>query len=122
MIRLIIVFLCLQLSTAVADSTSALPDPLSLQYVMKMADQPDYFTLINAQSKIAESQSNLELAESSLGFTAQLELQAAYIEASNIAFEQSSNDSNAVLHLVKPLYDFGCSDTKILAADIKHQA
>jgi len=57
-----------------------------------------------------------------LGFTAQLELQAAYIEASNIAFDQSSNDSNAVLHLVKPLYDFGASDKKILAADIEQQA
>ena len=122
MIRLIIVFLCLQLSIAVADSTSTLPDPLSLQQVMQMADQPDHFILINAQSKIVQSKSELELAESSLGFSAQLELQAAYVEASNIAFDQSNNDSRAILRLIKPLYDFGGSDRKIQAADIEQQA
>jgi len=122
MMRLIIVFLCLQLSTAVADSTAALPDPLSLQQVMQMADQPDYFTLLNAQAEIAQSQSVLELAESSLGFSAQLELQAAYVEASDIAFDKSTNDSSAVLRLVKPLYDFGRSDKKKQAANIEQQA
>ena len=122
MMRLIIVCLCLQVSNAIADSASALPDPLSLQQVMQMADQPDYFTLINAQSKIVKSQSELELAESSLGFNAQLELQAAYVEASNIAFDQSNNDSSAVLRLTKQLYDFGSSDRKIQAANIEQQA
>jgi len=121
MMRLIIVFLVLPLSVAAADSASALPDPLSLQQVMQMAEQPDYFTLIDAQSKITQSQSILELAESSLGFSAQLELQAAYVEPSSIAYDQSNNASSATLHLIIPLYDFGGSDKKIQAANIEQQ-
>lgn len=122
MMRLIIVFFGLQLSVANADSAQELPDPLSLQHVMQMAEEPDYFTLLDAQSKIAQSQSTLELAESTLGFSAQLELQAAYVEPSSIAYDQSSNDSSATLHLIKPLYDFGGSDKKIQAASIERQA
>ncbi len=122
MMRLIIVFLGSQLSVAAADSTQVLSDPLSLQQVMQMAEQPDYFTLIDAQSKIAQSQSALELAESSLGFSAQLELQAAYVEPPSIAYDQSNNDSTATLYLIKPLYDFGGSGKKVQAASIEQQA
>jgi len=122
MIRLVSIFICLHLSVALADSTAELPDPLSLPQVMKMADQADHYTLLEAQSEIIDAQSRLEEAESLLGFSAQLELQAAYVEPSSVAFDFSKNDSGAILRLTKPLYDFGGSEHSIKAAQIDQQA
>ena len=83
----------LYLPVAIADSAGAFPDPLSFQQAMQMAAQTYYFKIIEAESDLVAAQSQLELAESSMGFRAQLELEAAYIEPSEIAFDQSSNDS-----------------------------
>ena len=122
MIRLASIFICLQLPVALADSIAELPDPLSLPQVMKMADQPDHYTLLEAQSEIVDAQSRVEEAESLLGFSAQLELQVAYVKPSSVAFDFSKNDSGAILRLTQPLYDFGGSEHSIKAAQVDQQA
>jgi outer membrane protein TolC len=120
MMRLVSILLCLHLP--VAAIASKLPDPLSLPQVMKMANQADHYTLIDAQADVVEAQSQRELAESLLGFSAQLELQAAYVNPSSVAFDPSSQDNGAVLRLTQPLYDFGGSSNNIQAAQIDQQA
>lgn len=122
MIRLVTVVFLWHISAASADSLPALPDPLSLQQAMAMANDNQHYQIIEAEAAMAETQSQLEHAESGMGFKAQLEIEAAYIEASPIAFDQSSNDSSATLRLIKPLYDFGGSDEKILAASTEKAA
>jgi len=120
MMRLVSALLCLHLP--VAAFASKLPDPLSLPQVMKMANQVDHYTLIDAQADVVDAQSQRELAESLLGFSAQLELQAAYVNPSSVAFDPSSQDNGAVLRLTQPLYDFGGSSNNIQAAQIDQQA
>jgi len=110
------------LTISIVVSASSLPDPLNLQQVMKIAEEPDYYTLIEAESKILLAQSQREEAESTLGFRAQLELEAAYIEPSAIQIDKSNNDSSATLRLTQPLYDFGASRNSVKAADIEQQA
>lgn len=105
-----------------AEGLSPLPEPLSLQQAFEFAAEADSYDLLAAESAIEYSTSQLQNAESSLGFSAQLELEAAYIEPSELAFDQSSNDSGATLRLKKPLYDFGGSNNNIEAATIEQQA
>lgn len=110
------------LSAAMAYAVQPLPDPLTLEQAMQFADDADSYALIDAQSSIELSRSELQRAESALGFRAQLELEAAYIEPSAITYDQSSNDSSVTLRLSKPIYDFGGSQQKIEAASLEHQA
>lgn len=110
------------LSAAMAYAVQPLPDPLALEQAMQFADDADSYALIDAQSSIELSRSELQRAESALGFRAQLELEAAYIEPSAITYDQSSNDSSVTLRLSKPIYDFGGSQQKIEAASLEQQA
>jgi outer membrane protein TolC len=112
----------LQLSMAMSSAAQSLPDPLTLEHAMQFADDAEAYVLIEAQSGIELSRSELQRAESALGFRAQLELEAAYIEPSEITYDQSSNDSSATLRLSKPIYDFGGSQKKIEAASLEQQA
>lgn len=111
-----------QLSVTVVSAAQPLPDPLTLEQAMQFADDADSYALIEAQSSIELSRSELQRAESALGFRAQLELEAAYIEPSAITYDQSSNDSSATLRLSKPIYDFGGSQQKIEAASLEQEA
>src|SRR6056297_413181 len=111
-----------QVSIAVASAAQSLPDPLTLAQAMQFADDAESYALIEAQSSIELSRSELHNAESALGFRAQLELEAAYIEPSEITYDQSSNDSSAILRLSKPIYDFGGSQQKIEAASLEQEA
>ena len=99
-----------------------LPDPLVLEQAMGMADDAQHYQIIEAQASIVEARSELERAEANLGFRAQLEVEAAYIDPSPIAFDQTSNDSHVSLRLIKPLYDFGSSTKNILAAQTEQMA
>ena len=99
-----------------------LPDPLVLEQAMVMADDAQHYQIIEAQAAIVEARSELERAQASLGFRAQLEVEAALIDPSPIAFDQSSNDSHVSLRLIKPLYNFGSSTKNILAAQTQQMA
>lgn len=112
----------LPLTFAFADTLESLPDPLGLQQAMQLAEDPQYFELLEAQASIIQAESRVQQASSNTGFRAQLELTAAYIEPSPIAFDQSSNDSLASLRLSKSLYDFSGSNENIQAANIEHEA
>ncbi len=119
---LLFLFTCMQLNLVIADTSAPLPDPLSLHQAMQLADEPDYYELLIARAGILQAESRLQQASSATGFRAQLELEAAYIEPSPLAFDQSSNDSLASLRLTRSLYDFSGSNEKIQAANIEYEA
>ncbi|MCW9046716.1 MAG: TolC family protein [Gammaproteobacteria bacterium] len=100
----------------------ALPDPLSLQQAIELAGDKQHYQLIEAEASIMAAQSVVEQAEASLGFKAQLEIEAAYIEPSRIAVDQSSNDSRVSLRMTKPIYNFGSSAADIQAAQTEQLA
>lgn len=120
--RFAVFFYLFALSVSLADSAPKLPDPLSLQQAMQMANDMQHYQILEAQADMEGAISRLEQAESSMGFKAQLEIEAAYIEPSRIALDQSKNDGRVSLRLIKPVYDFAGSDEKILAANIEQAA
>ena len=99
-----------------------LPDPLTLQHAIEMAGDVQHYQIIEAEASMMEAQSLVEQAEASLGFKAQLEIEAAYIEPSRIALDQSSNDSRISLRMTKPVYNFGSSTEDIQAAQTEQIA
>jgi len=107
------------MSVVIADT---LPDPLSLQQAIEMAGDVQHYQLIEAEASIMAAQSIVEQAEAALGFKAQLEIEAAYIEPSQIALDQSSNDSRVSLRMIKPIYNFGSSSEDIQAAQTEQIA
>ena len=100
----------------------ALPDPLNLQQAIAMADDVQYYQIIEAEASLLAAQSIVEQAQAELGFKAQLEIEAAYIEPSRLALDQSANDSRVSLRLTKPIYNFGSSSQSIQAAQTEQTA
>lgn len=122
MMRLVLFCCLLNLSSVQAGTQLKLPDPLSLQQAMDMANDTQHYQVLEAEAEIADASSRRQQAEFSMGFRAQLEFEAAYIEPSSISIDQSNNDGRATLRLIKPLYDFAGSDEKIMAANIEQSA
>lgn len=87
-----------------------------------MADDAQYYQLLEAQASLVAAQSDVDEAEAVLGFRAQIEVEAAYIDPSPIAFDQSANDSRVSLRLIKPVYYFGAGSGNILAAQTEQLA
>lgn len=87
-------------------SKPALPEPLSLEFLLGL-DVSGHPALQRATATVEMQKANKEAAESNYDFSANLLLEARVIEPSRIAFDQSSNDSQAHLYVSKRLYDFG---------------
>ncbi|WP_455222408.1 TolC family protein [Kaarinaea lacus] len=87
-------------------SKPALPEPLSLEFVLGL-DVSGHPALQRANASVELQKANKEAAESNYDFTANLLLEARAIEPNRIAYDQSSNDSQAHLYVSKRLYDFG---------------
>ncbi len=106
----------------VESTPQQLPDPLSLSYALNLASTPSDYQLLQAQAAIESAQYRLQTQQAETGLQAQLELEAAYVGPSDIAFDQTSNDSLAILRINKSLYDFSGSTQRIEAASIEHKA
>ncbi|MDH5485155.1 MAG: TolC family protein, partial [Gammaproteobacteria bacterium] len=79
-------------------------------------------TILEANALIELASAVRMDAESGYGLQANMELQAAYLEPSAVATDQSSSDAIARLRVTRPLYDFGQTELKITAADDEQQA
>jgi outer membrane protein TolC len=83
-----------------------LPSPLTLQYALELADSPHPERSL-VEADLAQARAYAEQVEADddayLALTAALRV----IEPSDIAVDQSENDSLARLNLSKRLYDFG---------------
>ena len=99
-----------------------LPSPLTLQQALGFASDMAHPELIRAQATIEQVSSELSSAKSMTGLEADLSLQAALIEPSDIAFDQGRDDHLARISIRQQLYDFGRSDLSIDAAENKLDA
>lgn len=105
---------CLAENNAVA--ADALPEPLTLDHALSLADalHPDLL-LAAADRDIAQAQHDRSAA--AYGFNASLNAGAFWVKPSIAARDQSHNDSQVSLLLTKRLYDFGQTRASIAAAD-----
>lgn len=98
-----------------------LPDPLNLQQALAFASDQSHYDMMRMQSEISHSEYQLRQAQANMGFSAQLELEAAYVEPSSLAFDPSHNDSSLSLVLNKPLLNISVQEN-IQAAKLEYQA
>ncbi len=99
-----------------------IPDPLSLPAALAYGEDMQHYSLLHAQADVVSAESALHRAASANGLRAQLELEAAYVEPSPIAPDQSNNDSYATLRIIQPVYDFSGGFQREEAAELSHMA
>ncbi len=98
-----------------APASPPLPDPLTLEAALDLADAP-HPDIVAAESELDAAQARRRAAASVLDLEASAELTARYIDPSPVAEDPSSNDSAAEIFVRKRLYDFGRSRGSIEAA------
>lgn len=105
-------------ASCLADETAvnALPEPLTLEFALSLADgkHPD---LLVAAADTEIARAKRDHAASAYGINAGMNAEAKWIEPDPNVRDQSHNDSAASLYLSKRLYDFGHTRANIAAAD-----
>lgn len=98
----------LGMGSALAEALQPLPEPLTLEYALSLADDshPD---LELARAGLAEAEAERLSADALLGVRVSAHGRLQWVEPSEIAADQSNADHLLSLILDKPLYDFGRS-------------
>ncbi len=86
-----------------------LPQPLTLQDALKLADDEGHYELQLRQAELEVAHAGLRTAQGESDFTLGLEGRLRYIEPPTQNVNQDHNDSAALLVARKRLYDFGRS-------------
>ena len=94
---------------------SSIPTPLTLDFVISHIDD-DHPVLQSAKARLDYKGALHQKAISNSGINVDFHAEARYIEPSEIAFDQSNNDSSLGLYVYKDLYDFGRSSAEENAA------
>lgn len=108
--------LCLLLNVSVVLAIEPLPEPLTLEYALSLADtlHPD---LLLQQSVRVNSEAALQGAEADTALSVSIEGRARWIQPPESAPDNSVTDDHKLsLFLRKPLYDFGQSSARYEAA------
>jgi len=108
---------------ALAAESTGLPEPLTLEYALSLADEP-HPDLQLAQAGVDSAKADEAQAESATGWNARLEAQARWVQPPAISPDQRHNDSRVGLVVTKDLYDFGRSEHNVEAAgyDVKSRS
>lgn len=93
----------------------ALPDPLTLEYALSLA-QGGHPLLDNAAAGLAAAEAQLAQANASDGLRISLEGKLEHIEPAELSNFQQHNNSQLALNMRKRLYDFGHTEAARLAA------
>lgn len=96
----------LSCSSQQASAVDSLPEPLTLEYALSLADEMTP-ALQQSQADVLAAEAGLRDAESLTGFNAYLEVRARWIEAAAVASDQGDADHRLGLIASKTLYDFG---------------
>lgn len=115
--------LLLGTGSAMAADSQGLPEPLTLEYALSLADAP-HPDLELAKADIDAARADEAQAESATGWNARLEARARLVQPPPISPDQRHNDSRFGLIVSKDLYDFGRSDHSVEAAgyDVKSRS
>lgn len=102
---------------AAADpQTEPLPEPLTLDYALGLADEP-HPNLLAAAAERDSALARRDLAAAAYGINAGVTADAIWSEPSNLAFDQTYNNSQAGVYVRKRLYDFGRTRGLVAAAE-----
>ncbi len=108
---------CLMLCTAMAFAVepSPLPDPLTLDYALSLADEADP-ALEQAQADVEIARAGVMAADARTGVNVSVEGRLRWIEPADVTPDTSHDDNKLSLFVRKNLYDFGRSNALEAAA------
>lgn len=105
-------------SVGAADEPPPLPDPLSLAQALEMADAAHPALELAAAQRDADAAA-LAAEEANAGAQVSFEGRLRAVQPSYRALDRSSNDSSARLVARKRLYDFGYTEARTRAAELR---
>jgi len=117
----VVLFLQPTLLNAANKSHAPLPEPLTLDYALSLANEatPDMQLY---QADISTAEAGLQQAESMTGFNSSLEARARWVDPSDVSIDQGSDDHRLGLIATQTLYDFGRSHAAESSAKNQLQA
>ncbi|MCW8854186.1 MAG: TolC family protein [Gammaproteobacteria bacterium] len=121
-LKYIITFLLFSPGLFAEQASHVLPDPLTLEYVLSLANDVSHYDILQADAALEQAVSKLQKAESAYALEADLSIEGRWIEPSPLAVDQSNNDHRAILSVKKPIYDFGQTANNIAAAELDRQS
>jgi len=111
---------CVLLATALpgraAETSAALPDPLTLEHALSLADAP-HPDLLDAQARLDLAEAARMAVDAQMGVNVGIEARAQWVDPSDVNGDQSNNDSSAAFFMHKQLYDFGRTSARRSAAE-----
>lgn len=107
--------LLLAAGNAVAAEREPLPQPLTLEHALSLADAP-HPQLRQAEAQMARARAELDSARAETGVEVALRGRARWIEPSDVAPNDQHDDHKAAVVVRKRLYDFGLSEAREAAA------
>ena len=120
-VMLYVLLICSSFAAEQAPAVESLPEPLTLEYALSLADEmtPD---MQQRQADMMAAQAGVKDAESLTGFNAYIEARSRWIESATQASDQGSEDHRLGLIANKMLYDFGRSSAAENAAQLQLSA
>jgi outer membrane protein TolC len=108
-------------ASAAQDDKAKLPDTLTLEYALSLADEP-HPQLMLREADIRQAQAEQAIVDSSTDTEVNLEGRLRYVEPPNTFSYLSHNDSNVGVTVSKELYDFGLHEARSKAAQAEVSA
>lgn len=110
------VLLAIALPGRAAETSAALPDPLTLEHALSLADAP-HPDLLDAQARLDLAEAARMAVDAQTGINVGIEARAQWVDPSDVNGDQSNNDSSAAFFMHKRLYDFGRTSARRSAAE-----
>ena len=101
--------------SAAQEAKAKLPDTLTLEYALSLADEP-HPQLMLREADMRQAQAEQAIVDSGTDTQVSLEGRLRYVEPPDTFSYLSHNDSNVGITIRKDLYDFGLQDARIKAA------
>lgn len=102
-------------ASAAQDDKAKLPDTLTLEYALSLADEP-HPQLMLREADVRQAQAEQAIVDSSTNTEVNLEGRLRYVEPPDTFSYLSHNDSNVGITVSKELYDFGLQAARSKAA------
>ena len=115
-----LLLLCLT-STGLAEQAAQsarpepLPEPLTLEQALKLADEP-HPDLLTAEASVQAARARLEGAQANDDLDIYMEGAVSYVDPPDYSLDQSNDDHRLTLNVDKTLYDFGRTSSATDAA------
>lgn len=101
-------------------ASSEIPDPLTLEQALSIAEE-GHPGISVYEMQLEEAYSRRELVQSETGIDIGLQLRAQWVEPPPELLPRGREDHSAVLFASKPLWDFGRSSNRVIAAQSRHE-